>query len=243
MNLILCIAGLNTRFHDVGFDIPKYLLPWENETIISEIITQLSYKYIFDEIIILANSRDEYFKNKLYSTLENTTNKHIYYISDTMGQAHTAMLGATLIKNKDKPIAIMNGDTILKGRNFSKICGSLNNNDAYVDVFISNNPKYCYIKADSNGYVQQIIEKVPISPFASSGLYCFKSSEFYMQQFNEAKEASHTSEIYVSNILSNMVSKQTFNIYANGLDNNHKTIVLGSPYEYGIEFAKLMATG
>jgi dTDP-glucose pyrophosphorylase len=242
MNLILCIAGLNTRFHDVGFDIPKYLLPWNNTTIISEIITQLSYGYDFDEIIILANSRDKYFKNNLYSTLENVPNKHIYYIADTLGQAHTAMVGASLLKYKNKPIAIMNGDTILKGRNFFDIEKFAIKNDAYVDVFISNNQKYSYVKSDSNGYVQQIVEKIPISPFASSGLYCFKSSEFYMEQFNETVEMSQNSEIYVSNILSNMISAKKFDIYSNGLDNNHKTIVLGSPYEYGIEFAKLMVT-
>ena len=39
MALIICMAGLNTRFHDVGFDIPKYLLPWGESTIIQELLT------------------------------------------------------------------------------------------------------------------------------------------------------------------------------------------------------------
>ena len=46
--LVICMAGLNTRFHDVGFDIPKYLLPWREETIIYEILKQLG---TFDEVL------------------------------------------------------------------------------------------------------------------------------------------------------------------------------------------------
>ena len=59
VNLVICMAGYNTRFHDVGFDIPKYLLPWGDETIIHEIIKQLG---TFEETILLANKRDSYFE-------------------------------------------------------------------------------------------------------------------------------------------------------------------------------------
>ena len=59
-SLVICMAGLNTRFHDVGFDIPKYLLPWGDETIIHSILKNLGE---FDDVVLLANKRDEYFKN------------------------------------------------------------------------------------------------------------------------------------------------------------------------------------
>jgi CTP:molybdopterin cytidylyltransferase MocA len=45
MVLIVCMAGLNTRFHNVGFDIPKYLLPWKNSTIIAAIIKNPDIEY------------------------------------------------------------------------------------------------------------------------------------------------------------------------------------------------------
>ena len=54
-SLVICMAGLNTRFHDVGFDIPKYLLPWGDETIIHSILKNLGE---FDDVVLLANKRD-----------------------------------------------------------------------------------------------------------------------------------------------------------------------------------------
>ena len=43
-SLIICMAGLNTRFHDVGFDVPKYLLPWRDTCIVSKSL--MSFKKI-----------------------------------------------------------------------------------------------------------------------------------------------------------------------------------------------------
>ena len=78
-SLVICMAGLNTRFHDVGFDIPKYLLPWNNHTIIHEILKQLGK---FDEVLLLANKRDMYFKPQLLETIEplGLTENNIHYI-------------------------------------------------------------------------------------------------------------------------------------------------------------------
>jgi NDP-sugar pyrophosphorylase family protein len=64
------MAGLNTRFHDAGFDIPKYLLPWGESTIIAEIIKELTKNYSFEQIILLPNIRDSYFKPQLLDTIK-----------------------------------------------------------------------------------------------------------------------------------------------------------------------------
>ena len=138
--LVICMAGLNTRFHDVGFDIPKYLLPWREETIIYEILKQLG---TFDEVLLLANKRDVYFMPDLIKTIEplGLGKNNIHYIGDTNGQAHTAYIGASLLKNKLQTFFVHNADTLLIGRDFKSIESTMS--DAYVDVFIANNPKYC----------------------------------------------------------------------------------------------------
>ena len=63
--LIICMAGLNTRFHNVGFDIPKYLLPWGKNTIIYEILYQIKKNYTFSNYLLIANKRDQSFKKQL----------------------------------------------------------------------------------------------------------------------------------------------------------------------------------
>ena len=91
VNLIICMAGYNTRFHDVGFDIPKYLLPWNDTTIIHDILQNLGE---VQQTVLIANKRDVYFKDQLLETIKplGLNENDILYIGDTKGQAHTAEL-------------------------------------------------------------------------------------------------------------------------------------------------------
>lgn len=232
-SLVICMAGLNTRFHDVGFDIPKYLLPWNNETIIHEIIKQLGK---FDEVLLLANKRDMYFKPQLVETIKSLglTENNIHYIGDTNGQGHTAYIGASLVKNKTQPFFVHNADTLLIGRNFKNIEDVLV--DGYVDVFVANNPKYSYVRS-KDGLVTEIVEKSPISPFASSGLYGFDSAKMYAEMYELVSQGFTGKELYIANVLDYMI-KNGKSVGLNELNNEYETIVLGSPQEYGLELAK-----
>jgi dTDP-glucose pyrophosphorylase len=232
-SLIICMAGLNTRFHDVGFDIPKYLLPWNNETIIHEIIKQLGK---FEETILFANKRDLYFKNKLIDTIAplGLTESNIQYIGDTDGQAHTAYIGASLLKNQTKPFFVHNADTLLIGRDFAILEQFML--DGYIDVFVANNPKYSYVRS-KDGIVTEVVEKSPISPFASSGLYGFQSAELYKKIYESLSATFVGKEMYIANLFAHMI-ENNYSINVNDLNNKHETIVLGSPQEYGLELAK-----
>ena len=228
------MAGLNTRFHDVGFDIPKYLLPWREETIIYEILKQLG---TFDEVLLLANKRDVYFMPDLIKTIEplGLGKNNIHYIGDTNGQAHTAYIGASLLKNKLQTFFVHNADTLLIGRDFKSIESTMS--DAYVDVFIANNPKYSYVRS-KDGLVTEIAEKSAISPFASSGLYGFYSADLYQQMYEALSQGFTGKEMYIANVLDYMIKNNKF-IGLNELNNSYETIVLGTPQEYGLEVARM----
>lgn len=227
------MAGLNTRFHDVGFDIPKYLLPWGEETIIHEILKQLGK---FDEVLLLANKRDMYFKKELVDTIEplGLTEDNIHYIGDTSGQAHTAYIGASLLKDRFQSFFVHNADTLLIGRDFKAIESVMS--DGYVDVFVANNPKYSYVRS-KDGVVTEIVEKSAISPFASSGMYGFYSAELYQQIYEALSQGFTGKEMYIANVLDYMIKNNKF-VGLNELNNEYETIVLGSPQEYGLELAK-----
>ena len=231
--LVICMAGLNTRFHDVGFDIPKYLLPWNDETIIHEILKQLGE---FDEVLLLANKRDMYFMPDLLKTIKplGLTENNIHYIGDTNGQGHTAYIGSTLVKDKTQTFFVHNADTLLIGRNFQKIESVMS--DGYIDVFVANNPKYSYVRS-KDGVVTEIVEKSAISPFASSGLYGFHNADLYQQMYEAVSQGFTGKELYIANVLDYMI-KNGKSVGLNELNNEYETIVLGSPQEYGIELAK-----
>ena len=233
--LVICMAGLNTRFHDVGFDIPKYLLPWREETIIYEILKQLG---TFDEVLLLANKRDVYFMPDLIKTIEplGLGKNNIQYIGDTNGQAHTAYIGASLLKNKLQTFFVHNADTLLIGRDFKSIESTMS--DAYVDVFIANNPKYSYVRS-KDGLVTEIAEKSSISPFASSGLYGFYNAQLYEKMYEALSENFTGKEMYIANVLDYMIKNNNLFVGLNELNNEYETIVLGTPQEYGLEVARM----
>ena len=235
--LIICMAGLNTRFHNVGFDIPKYLLPWGKNTIIYEILYQIKKSYSFSNYLLIANKRDRFFKKQLKKEINklDINANSISYINDTNGQAHTSFIATKLIKNQF-PIFIHNADTILYNRNFKEIRSTLEKADSYVDSFFAKNPKYSYIKKKGSK-INNIQEKKKISSFASSGLYCFKNSSLYQKYYNKFIKKFNKKEIYVSNII-NLMIKDKLKVLTNKFNKDFETTVLGTPEEYGLALAK-----
>jgi UDP-N-acetylglucosamine diphosphorylase / glucose-1-phosphate thymidylyltransferase / UDP-N-acetylgalactosamine diphosphorylase / glucosamine-1-phosphate N-acetyltransferase / galactosamine-1-phosphate N-acetyltransferase len=234
VNLVICMAGYNTRFHDVGFDIPKYLLPWNGTTIIHDIIQNLGETH---QTVLVANKRDVYFKDQLLETIKplGLEEKNILYIGDTKGQAHTAAVGIGQLYHPELQTFIHNADTIVKGRSLGLIADSMNDMyDAYIDVFVGNSPKYSYVRAFEDT-VLEIVEKKQISPYASSGLYGFLTASMYMSYYDSLIQKDH--ELYIADVIQSMIGAGR-KAFMNGLGNNQETIVLGSPQEYGIEIAR-----
>jgi dTDP-glucose pyrophosphorylase len=234
VNLVICMAGYNTRFHDVGFDIPKYLLPWNGTTIIHDILKNFGETY---QTVLVANKRDVYFKDQLVETIKpfGLDEKNILYIGDTKGQAHTAAVGIGQLYHPELQTFIHNADTIVKGRSLDLIADSMNDMyDAYIDVFVGNSPKYSYVRAFEET-VLEIVEKKQISPYASSGLYGFLTASMYMSYYDSLIQKDH--ELYVADVIQSMIGAGR-KAFMNGLGNNQETIVLGSPQEYGIEIAR-----
>lgn len=244
MILTICMAGLNTRFHDVGFDVPKYLLPWKDSTIIHEIIKEIMAGGGITDCLLLPNKRDRFFKDQLLESLSDLgiEERNIAYISDTNGQGHTAALGAQiasdLFGDSTRPIAFHNADTIIQNRDIKSAVEALKKRDAYIDVFPASSPAYSYVLLD-HGKVTKIVEKKVISPFASSGFYAFKSIDAYLETFNHLSEREdiNQSEIYIANVLQEMIDGGG-DLFINELNQNTGTIVLGTPQEYGLEMAK-----
>ena len=234
VNLVICMAGYNTRFHDVGFDIPKYLLPWNGTTIIHDILESFGE---VQQTVLVANKRDVYFKEQLLETIKPLgLNEHnILYIGDTKGQAHTAAVGIGQLYHTELPTFIHNADTIVKGRSLRLIADMMNDlYDSYIDVFVGNSPKYSYVRAFEET-VLEIVEKKQISPYASSGLYGFLTASMYMSYYDSCIQQNN--ELYIADVIQSMIDAGR-RAFMNGLGNNQETIVLGSPQEYGIEIAR-----
>lgn len=228
------MAGHNTRFHDVGFDIPKYLLPWNGTTIIHDILKNFGD---VKQTVLIANKRDSYFKVKLLESIEplGLNEQNILFIGDTRGQAHTAAIGISQLFDTKLPTFLHNADTIVTKRFLNSISNQMNDSfDSYVDVFIGNSPKYSYVRVIDNN-VLEIMEKSQISPYASSGLYGFLTANIYSKYYDLSIQKND--ELYIADVIQTMISLDK-KVFINNLENAQETIVLGSPQEYGIEIAR-----
>jgi hypothetical protein len=229
MNLILTMAGRYTRFIDEGYRIPKYLLPWGAGSILEEIVMQLKNCNSLSNIYLTANKRDEIYMPHVRRILKamDIPIGNLFLIPDTSGQAETAFQSIINIQKTfgriSGPIIFHNIDTILYGRDLSRLGLDLEQSHGYIDIFRSSNHNYSYVLTQ-DGAVKSIAERVLISNNATSGLYAFSDAEKFLECYSG-------SELYISDLYTKMLGLG-MKVKASRLHSEKDTVVLGTPSEY-----------
>ena len=180
MNLILTMAGRYERFREFSYEIPKFLLPLSNRTILHFLLKSFQQNFSFHRVVLVANKMDRRFRFQIESTLQEFgfREPHLIFIDDTSGQNETALKGVEFIESLSDgdslPLCIHNIDTVLCKRNFKEISQKLKTADCIIDTFLATNESYSYV-LEQDARVSSIIEKKVVSNQASSGCYCFKN--------------------------------------------------------------------
>jgi NDP-sugar pyrophosphorylase family protein len=232
MNLVICIAGLNTRFHNAGFDIPKYLLPFGESTIISCILSEIIKHNPVNEIVLVANIRDKFFEQQLRDATD-AFDPIIIWTHDTPGQATTALIGVEKLIEVglgDEPVIIHNGDTVVSISEVDpKMSDLISAHDVCVNTFPGNSPAWSYVTCEPNSDILvSMNEKEIVTGHASSGFYGFRSSQFYKESYFDTIFTSN--EFYISNVISSILNKKGLGIKFE--IRLYKPIILGTPAEY-----------
>ncbi len=230
MFLIVTMAGRYQRFLDEGFKSPKYLLPWGERTILAKILSELNKDRVFQDVILVANKRDEAYMPHVRAVMEGNDIdlKNLILTHDTTGQVETTIIGIRALEKlygeTDNPIVIHNIDTILLHRNFREIEASLEFNAGYIDIFGANNKDYSYVLIDETRKVTEIAEKIVVSDLATSGLYAFKNLCTF-------KKYATPDDIFISSLFKRMIANGEL-IVSSERYSESETIVLGTPEEY-----------
>ena len=228
MILVLTMAGTYSRFRKFSYEIPKYLLPLSNRTILHYIIKNLSDSQTITKLVLVANHRDKRFHFQIKDTAEelfDSTNIEIQYINDTDGQAISCLLGIqnSKILDDETPVMIHNVDTILLRRNLHLYSKKIKSCDCLIDIFESSNKEYSYI-IHENSLVREIKEKMVISNTASSGCYLFRNKNKILQYFDYET-------CYISECILAMINNGE-RVVASPCWKESETLVLGTPEEY-----------
>jgi HAD superfamily hydrolase (TIGR01509 family) len=179
MNILIPMAGLGSRFEKAGFTFPKPIIDIKGKPMIQVVVENLNIdaNYIF---VVQGSHCEEYnLENILNNIAPNC--KIIKIDGITEGAACTTLLAKQYIENDD-PLLIANSDQFIEWDSnefmYSMIGDTI---DGGIVTFESTHPKWSYAKLNSDGFVDEVAEKNPISKLATVGIYYWKHGSEYVK--------------------------------------------------------------
>ena len=176
LNIVIPMAGLGSRFANVGYKLPKPLIDVNGKPMIQVVVENMNINahYIF---IAMKKHVEEYDIENVVR--EVTHGNYIIHTIDelTEGSACTVLKVRDIIDN-DNPMMLANSDQYLEWDPYEFLVGT-QGVDGLISCFEADHPKWSYAKTDSDGKVTEVAEKKVISNLATTGLYYFaKGSQF-----------------------------------------------------------------
>ena len=231
IDIVITMAGLSSRFKDVGYTVPKYMIKAKGKTLFEwSLLSLKNYKERTNQYIFLAlkeeNIQVENFIKDQCSKLGIENYKIIIINEPTDGQATTAMLARNYwIENNS--LLIYNIDTYveLDALKIEDIKG-----DGYIPCFKAEGTHWSFVRLNDKNEVCEIKEKEKISDNCTIGAYYFKTCKLFENLYNEFYLKNNDNiEKYVAPLYNHLLNKGG-QIYISNIEAN-KVHVLGTPKE------------
>ena len=217
IDLILTGAGKYKRFRRFSYEVPKYLLPVSNRTLLHHILKGFG-EGEFNSVSFVGNEQDRRFSSVVSDIMQEMTGScKVRWIEDTEGQAQSLLESL----EGSQRVMVHNIDTVLLNRDWSFQQGT--DADCVIDVFDSSNKEYSYVITEDDKAIE-IREKSVISSKASSGCYYFKNT-------NILKKYISDKTVYISEAINSMI-KDGCDVRVTKEYKGSDTVVLGTPEEY-----------
>ena len=207
VHYVMPMAGKGSRFSKDGFVLPKPLLEiygmpffyWATRSI-SKFIELSSINFVVLQEHIEKFSIDKVIK-KFFPKA-----RIIALPKVTEGAVITSMKGIEEI-NDDLPIIFNDCDHLFKSEKFNEFCNLKYDStiDGILLTFEANEPKYSFIKKDSNGNVIRTIEKEVISNEAICGCYYFKNKDVFLKSADKYLINCNYNEYFMSGVYNVMI--------------------------------------
>lgn len=234
LNVIITLAGKSSRFFQVGYKTPKYLLPIRGGTILEDVVASYPEDADFFFGISEEQSRTQWLKPFLESLASSVT----VYVTPNhdLGPTHTAQMAP--VKLVEEPTVVAYCDFLVRW-NFEALLNLLMDADMVVPTFSGFHPahlsqtKYAYCRVSGNDLVE-LREKSDFpettNATASVGAYFFRDMRTFLHyaDLQIAGQVSVNGEFYVS-LISNLVLSSKGVVKVHDVD---RFICLGTPEDY-----------
>lgn len=180
MNIVIPMAGMGSRFAQVGYEKPKPFIDVKGKPMIVRVLENL--KISNAKYFLIA--RKEHLDKEPELVEEIAKNFNVTFIPInklTEGTACTVLYSRKYINNSE-PLLIANSDQIvdIDINDYINDCKNRELDGSILSFIDSDmNPKWSFAKLNDYNLVTEVKEKVPISKIATVGIYFFsKGSEF-----------------------------------------------------------------
>jgi NDP-sugar pyrophosphorylase family protein len=182
--IVIPMMGKSSRFSNVGYKIPKYMLPIGSETVFDHSVKSFE-KHFTDQHFVFIVRRDhcacEFVAQKAAKLgIKDFRIKELSV--ETKGQAESVRI-ASNDYNEYQSLIIFNIDTI---RIDFEIPSKDNFGDGFLEVFEGEGEGWSFVEPVSGtSKVMRTAEKVRISNFCSNGLYAFRTISDFRAAYDD----------------------------------------------------------
>lgn len=181
LNIVLPIAGRGSRFAAAGYPQPKPLIPIRGKPMIELVAENLRPARAHRVIFVALREHLEQWD--IGSVLARAAPGCAIVPVDTVteGAACTVLLAQDWIDNSD-PLMIANTDQFVVvdlDRYLAESDGA--GCDGLIMTFTASDPKWSYVRKDSDGRIVEVVEKQVVSQEATVGVYNFRRGSDYVR--------------------------------------------------------------
>jgi len=209
INLVLPMCGINPLSKELGYPFPAPLVEIAGTTLLEHTLN--SYISLPEALNVVAlftqESCDEYSIHRSFVQKCDSlgiSSRPVILRSMPKGALATVLLGLSELDLKD-PLIISNYDQIIDNQELHRIYNYLivHQFSAVVPTINSIHPRWAYVRSSNDGRVYDVSEKIPISGQAIAGIYCFTSTEEFLECSLKAiyNERTYKSLFYISSVL------------------------------------------
>ena len=194
--IVIPMAGLSDRFARAGYDKPKYMLEARGRSLFAHAVSSFSDYFGREKILLVCRDVDDtlaFLDAELIGLHLLAPDVEIFLVDrPTSGQAETVAraLRATGV-NSAEPLTVFNIDTFRPGFKYPQSF-DLARIDGYVEVFEGPGEHWSFVRPEEpgrrNGRAIEVTEKIRVSDLCSTGLYFFKSVEFFLSLYAEVED-------------------------------------------------------
>jgi dTDP-glucose pyrophosphorylase len=213
VNVLVLMAGSDTRFAEAGYTFPKNLVEVDSLSLAEHVVKNTaSLRGLGKVRFLFAVRREENDRHHTGAMLQLLVPDAVLLSVPalTAGAACTALLAVEHVDNDD-PLLIANGDVIVDA-DLAAVVSEFQRRDldGGIIVFRSAHPRWSHVRCNAEGFVVEAAEKRPISDLATVGLYYFRRGRDFVRAAKESirKDAHVNNAFFVCPCYNELVLDQ-----------------------------------